>query len=300
MVYMYIRMPSPIRNWDDLRVFLAAHREGSLTRAARALAVNQSTVSRRLASLEECLGARLFDRLPEGLALTGAGAEILPTAEQLEGAAHEIARAAAGWDEVVEGSVRVALMEPAGADFVAPALPEFFAAHPGIRIELTASTGLADLVRREADLALRTVRPQAGDLVIRRAVDLGYGVYASTGYLASIGRPDSLESLDWLAFDDSLAYAPELRWLRKRVPDARMILRTSTITTIIAAAVAGTGAAILPRAVAARHPALEQIPVEPDDLPRVPLWLVGHAALRRVPRVRAVHDFLLRICAQAA
>ncbi|MEQ1564948.1 MAG: LysR family transcriptional regulator [Myxococcota bacterium] len=277
-------MPDPW-TWDDVRLFLAAWRARSLTGAARALGIHQSSASRRLAALEEAVGARLFDRGRDGLEPTGIGASAVGAAEAAERAMNEFGRALAGTEVTERGTVRLAVPDGLDTLWIAPHLPAFRRAHPHIALELIASAAVANLARREADLALRFARPDAGDLVTRRLLHFANGVWGVPERVAD-GGP-------WIDWDEGAA-APEARWVADHVRPAEVVLRTNRVEVKLAAARAGVGLAVLPDALAAREPTLSRLPV---DVPGCDLWLVAHRGLHRVPRVRAVWAFAERIAA---
>jgi DNA-binding transcriptional LysR family regulator len=277
-------------SWDDLAVALAVARAGRVADAARRLKVDPSTVSRRLAALEAALGAALFVRTPDGLIPTEAMAELLPAAERMEAAAADAARAVtATVRSGVDGVVRLAVAESFAAVVLPPHLPGLLQQHPALRLDLVVSSGLADLSRREADLAVRFVRPTRGDLVAKRLGATGYAVWTAPSYLRD--RADlAWASLDWIGWDEPWDDLPEARWLRD-VVGATPRLRATSAMAQIEAARAGAGALLLPRATAAFLPDLVQLPGPPVSL-RGEAWLVGHAALRDVPRVDAVWRWL--------
>ncbi len=279
--------------WDDLAVLLAVARTRRVGLAAQRLQVDASTVSRRLAALEASLGTPLFVRTPEGLLPTDVTAELLPAAERAEAAVADVLRTATGaCQSQVEGVVRLAVAESFAAVVLPPHLPSLFAQHPGLRLDLVVSTGLADLSRHEADLAVRFVRPTRGDLVARRLGTTRYAVWASPAYL--LGRADlAWTSLDWIGWEESWSHLPEARWLREVVGVAPRLRSTSSIAQQEAAR-AGAGALLLPRATAAWVPGLVEVPGPPITLTG-DAWLVGHAAMRDVPRVAAVWDWLAQL-----
>lgn len=159
-------------NWDDLRYFLAVQRGGNLARAARALRINATTVGRRLVALEEHVGARLFDRTPEGYVLTRAGHELLPAAERMEADALAIERQVSGADQRLSGGLRLSTTEMLGTRFISPFLARFSKKHPEIRVELSCTNVPANLGRREADIALRLSRPREENLIVKRLGDV--------------------------------------------------------------------------------------------------------------------------------
>ncbi|MBI5609918.1 MAG: LysR family transcriptional regulator [Deltaproteobacteria bacterium] len=284
--------PTALR-WDDLQLFLAAYRARSLTGAGKVLGLDQSTASRRLASLEQRLQARLFDRVPGGLAPTVLAERVLPTAESAEAAAVAFVREVEAADAAVEGVVRVAVPDGIDSEFVVPRLPALLAQYPGLVIELVASLQVANLARREADLALRLVRPRTGDLVARKVAVLAQGVWVHPRLVAKFGA--NLGDLPWVDWDDGVG-ADTGPWLRQFVPEARVVLRANRIDALVAAVVEGLGAAILPDALMRQRSAglpqpLCKLPAPDADL-ACGVWLVAHAALVGVPRVRAVWRFL--------
>lgn len=273
-------------SWDAPGLFLALWREGSLTAAARALGVDQSTASRRLAALESRLGARLFERGPGGLEPTDAARALAPAAESAEAHVMEFARTAAGADREPRGTVRLAVPEAVDSEVVVPALPRFYARHPGITLELVASNALANLARHEADLALRFVRPKGADLVARRVATLRAGVW---GQRAHAQR--GIARAHWVVCSDAARTPADAAWIARNVPAANVRLRANRVEAQLAAARQGLGLAVLPDALAERDPTLERCAVD-DPPPAATLWLVAHRTLLRVPRVRAVWTFL--------
>lgn len=270
-------------SWDDLHLFLAAHRSGSLTSAARALGVNQSTASRRLAALEEVLGARLFDRVPGGLRPTPLAAEVLAHAEAAERGVMGFASAVAGVDTRVSGTVRVAVPDGVDSLLVAPMVGELLERHPGLVVELVASPVVANLARREADLALRLVRP-SGDLLCRKVATMTNAVWGTERHATT-----RLADAPWITWDEGLDPG-EAGWTARHVPTERVVLRVNRSDAKLASARAGVGLVVLPVAVGREFPELRRLDAPP--LPATDVWLVAHPALRDVPRVDAVWSFL--------
>ena len=298
-----VRYCMSVLNWDDLKVFLAAYREGSIGRAAERLGVSGSTVSRRLTALEEALGQHLFIRSPDGLKPTSAGTRAWEDAQEAE---RHVTRMQVGMGEldVLSGNVRVSTSSELLHTVILPNWPAFAAAHPNITVEFVESTELADLERWEADIAIRAVRPDAGDnLVITRLRESRACLFGSRGLLESRGvDPDDAEALrevgrslsewpwvDWTAEHDHL---PLARARAQLVPDARVVLRLANLETIRLAAAAGVGLAAIPAFFGRICPKLVMLP-EPTLGDPVTLYLVGHAAVRGTARVRAVWDQLV-------
>jgi len=272
--------------WDDLAVLLLGLEHRSLSQAARALHTSQSTASRRLLRLEERLGGRLFDRTPEGLRPTALAEQVAPFARLIAGHMADIQRVASGHEAAPHGRVRLAVIDGLAPYFVMPGLESLRRQHPGIELDLIAGHAVLDLVRGEADLALRFVRPTAPDLVVRPLAEVTMGVYA---HPRLVDRPPA--ELPWLAFYDPSARFQETQWLRAHITPAHLTT-ASTWSMLMAGAQAGVGAAILSPRVA--EPAgLVRIPVQAPPVPSRQLLLVYHRALRDVPRIAAVRAWLL-------
>jgi DNA-binding transcriptional LysR family regulator len=203
--------------WDDVRLFLALHRGRTLAAAAKATGLDASTLSRRLAALEEALGAPLFDRTREGLVPSAAAELLLAAAEEMAQAHARFSRDAARRERVAEGTVRLSVPPGLAEAFVGPALVRLRERHPRLCIELDASLAFVDLTRREADLAVRTRRPASGDLV---SVKLGERRWTPMRAPPS-GRPGPVRGwgeLPWITWGDDLASFPPARWVARHVP----------------------------------------------------------------------------------
>ncbi len=287
-------------DWDDLRHFLAVARGGTLAAAASALRINATTVGRRLAALEEEVGARLFDRTPDGYLLTPAGRDLLPRAERMEAEAFALEREVRGADQRLAGIVRVSATEMLATRFIAPRLPAFAARHPEIAVELGCTSRSVNLGRREADIALRLTRPLEEDLVTRRIASVDLSLYASRAYVAREGAParpeESLRGHHAILFADARAFAIENDWFSARLDGARVVLRSDSVSAIYSATVAGVGIALLPRIVADADPLLQRIETSSAPEPRS-VWQAVHVDLHKTARIRAVLDFFGEIMA---
>ncbi|MEM6368714.1 MAG: LysR family transcriptional regulator [Myxococcota bacterium] len=291
-------MEPNVFRWDDAALLLALVRAGSMAKAAAALGVNTSTVGRRLDALETSLGLRLFDRRTEGVTPSAAAERLLPYAERLEAAAHGLVMEAKGFEQAPEGLVRVS-MPPGLADhIIAPRLGALRARFPKLTVELLSSTAYADLERREAELAVRAKRPERGDLVARKIGDLPVGLMASPSLVAQVERLEDLNQVQWLTWNEAMLHIPTGAWVKSVVPEDRICMRSNSVSALVEAARAGLGVMLLNplfHGVAGLAP----LPLHPElqaRLPSLPVdtgWLVGHAALREVPRVDAVWRFLL-------
>jgi DNA-binding transcriptional LysR family regulator len=285
-------------DWDDIRFFLALHRQRNLARAGVALGVDATTVSRRIGDLESRLGARLFDRTPRGVRLSDAGMRLLPRAERMENEAMAVERDVAGDDQRLDGTVRLTATEMLSTRFIAPYLGSFNRRYPGILLDVVCTSRDLDLSRREADIALRLSRPRQDDLVVKRLFDIELGLYGSIDYMAEHGVPDlhatSLEGHAILLFADTPGFRRENGWLEARIRDARVAIRCDSVSSVYSAAVAGVGLALLPCHVADAEPRLQRIGVRGAPAPRQ-VWQAVHRDLHGAARIRAVLDFLGRI-----
>jgi|SRR6185312_2308540 len=282
--------------WDDFKYFLAVARSGSLTGAAQALKTSAATVGRRITALEGRLGARLFDRAQTGYALTESGEAIRLKAEEVEEAVLSLEREAFGRDLRATGKVRVATAEDIASVIVAPKLPEFRRLHPGIVLEVVSSWEVANLTRREADVAIRTVRPTQGDYVIRQTGVWNCALYVSKPYahahklVADVNEMPEVEVISWT--EEHRFRGGD--WFDKHAPNAPVIFAANSRHIHYAACKAGLGAAILPCLTADNDRDLVRL-LPPQRVRSVPLWLVAHRDLIRTARVRAVMDFLADI-----
>ncbi|MCC7385085.1 MAG: LysR family transcriptional regulator [Deltaproteobacteria bacterium] len=225
------------------------------------------------------------------------GESLLPGAEEMERALGDLGVALDAVEADAEGVVRLTAPPGLLEEFIAPRLVEFAAQHPKVRLELDASVGYADLTRGEADIALRVRRPDRGDLVSRKLVSVRSLVLGAPQLVAAIGVLRHTDAAPWIAWGHELAQIPEARWMAKHVRTPP-ILRTSSFGSQLNAASAGLGLCLVPEVYARPH---GLVAVRPGralaaafaELPVGDLWLVGHVALRRVPRVEAVWEFLV-------
>jgi DNA-binding transcriptional LysR family regulator len=279
-------------DWNDLRYFLAIAEAGSLAGASRALAVNHSTVFRRLNLLEKRLGVRLFDRLPGGYALTREGEEIRRHAQRIDESVNALERAAVGRDFRLSGTVRVTAPSMIATDYLVGYLVDFRQRYPDIEIEIATGDRDFDLARREADVAVRATASPPDFLVGRPVVSLPWFACASPAFLAREGRPTSLADLARFAqigADESFQRLPVFAWQRRTFPAERLAVRANEIATMRALAIAGLGVAFLPAD--QMHPDLERLHAV-DAAFSGHLWLLTHPDLRHVARVKVFMEYL--------
>ena len=277
--------------WDDVRFFLALSRNRSLSGAARALGVDHATVGRRLMAFEEELGSKLFDRTPEGFAITAAGEAILAECETMESAASSVDRLVAGHDARLSGLVRVATTELLAQVVVVPALAQIAPTHPQLQVDIVAHPRPVDIARRQADVAVRVVRPSDGDLVCRKLGEFGMTLYASRAYITAHGIPKSGQNFDG---HTSVGYLSAPRWFNEGLAGAHSVLYSNSPYVQLAAMAAGVGIGIAPCCVGDGYPGLVRLfPGEEPELR--PVWMIMHRDLRRVARIRIVANAIAEV-----
>lgn len=285
-------------SWDDVKIFLALCRGRTVKSAAMKLRVDASTVSRRLAALEEVLSTKLFARGRDGITLTEAAETLMPVAEEIEGAMTRFATAAERLehDDVIEGVVRITCPPDVAEVIVAPLLGELHAHHPALHVVLDPGESVVDLTRREADLALRTVRPKGGDLVVTRLATTRWVVAATPKLARSLGTLKRWTDAPWIGWGDRCASLAAARWLTKHVR-VEPVMRSNSLGVQLAATRTGVGVVLVPQSSLA-HYALVPIKLSTSLLasaaewPEDDLFLVTHEVLRNVPRIRVVWEMI--------
>lgn len=275
-------------DWDDLRFFLAITRRGSLSGAAKDLHVAQSTVGRRLASLEASLGVRLLNRTPDGYLPTLAGESVRDQAERLEAEALAVERNVGGRDARLAGLVRVTCAETVASHILAPCFATLHTQHPDIMIELIPDPRELSLSMREADISVRLKRSDQHDLVVRRIGSLAFGLYANPVYLERHGELDfesGCPGHHLITQCDDIEAASQTGWLADLAPRARVGVQTSSHEAAVSAAVCGGGLACLARFRADREDGLDRLET-PSPVPSAGIWLVVHRDSRNTPRIR--------------
>jgi DNA-binding transcriptional LysR family regulator len=282
-------------DWDELRYFVALGRHGSTLSAARALSVDQSTVQRRLAALERRIGRALVVREPTGYRLTDFGRALLAPAEQVAEAVRNFEREVEAATRAAEGIVRITCPEPIvlrlrQSGFV----DRFHARHPPFRLEFVISDHYLDLMRGDADVALRSGDTDDGELIGRRVADSLWAIYASRDYLATHGCPASVDELPrhaLLGFDDTMSRHRAATWLREIAPGTPLAARNGSVLGLMQSARAGLGLAPLPTAIADEAADLVRVLGPIPALRRI--WRVlTPPQMRHQPRVAAFFDFV--------
>lgn len=276
-------------DWDNARVFLAIYRQGTLRAAAGQMKVDQATVGRRLASLEKSLNARLFLRTPAGYVPTPAGELAFQAAERMEQAALQLQRQMQGTDERFSGTVRIACTDTTAAHLLFDVMASLREQHPDIRLMLTTATQFTNLTRREADIAVRTVRPGDPDLITRHLARCEVGLFAAASYLAQRGEPQpdtAMAGHDVIIYQRSVVRYQSDALCDEPIANARVALEVNSGLMMLQAVRAGMGIAELPTHMAADDPLLRR--VWPSVGRPYDMWLVLHSDLNRTARVRAV------------
>jgi DNA-binding transcriptional LysR family regulator len=283
-------------DWDHLRYFLAVARTGRLTAAAARLRQDHTTVGRRLAALEASIGVPLFHRSLQGYRLTEFGERLLPAAEAMERTALAALDETRGSDPAVSGTVRIGAPDGFGSFFLVRRIASLCAAYPKLTVELVAMPRIFSLSRREADIAIGLTRPTEGRLQARKLTDYRLRLYAAREYLAChpvIETQEDLRDHRLIGYVEDFIFTPELDYLPLIAQGLSPQLRSSNLVAQYGAAVAGAGICVLPDFMAADDPAL--VPILPDrvSLTRT-FWLVTHADLHGLPRIRATSEFIAR------
>ncbi|WP_296226186.1 LysR family transcriptional regulator [Ralstonia sp. UBA689] len=280
--------------WELYRTFLAVVREGSLSGAARVLGLTQPTAGRHVDALEQALGLTLFIRTQQGLSPTEAALSLRPFAESLEATSAALLRAASSQGEGVRGTVRITASDVVAVEVLPPILTDLHAAYPELAIELVPSNRMEDLLRREADIAVRMQRPSQGVLVARHIGGIELGVYAHRRYLKQRGTPaalDDLASHTLIGYDKESAFLRSMRAQLPWVQRSRFALRTDSDLAAIAALRAGFGVGFCQVGLARRNPDLVRLFAAEVSI-TLDTWLAMHEDLRDSPRCRVVFDAL--------
>jgi DNA-binding transcriptional LysR family regulator len=283
------KMPHAL-DWDDLRLVLAVYREGGLSGAAKSLRLTHSTVFRRLGAIEQRIGVRLFERHRDGYAPTPAGETAAASAARLEDEVLALERKLSGQDLRPSGTVRITTTDTLGTILMRH-LPAMRALNPDIALEIAISNAVANLTRREADIAIRPTPGPSEALVGRRVAEIAHAIYGSAAYLS---RRDNKSAHHWIGLDEALANTVIARWMRRNLPTAHIACRVDALPALRDAAAAGLGLAVLPCYVGDLAPELRRLTPKVLPEPRSALWLLTHDDLKRTGRIRATLDFLAK------
>lgn len=276
-------------DWDDLRIFIAAARSGSLATAGQSLRVDTATVGRRLARLEVALKSTLLTRSRSGLQLTASGAQLLQIALEAETSMEAAARVTR--PDVVSGTVRISAAEGFGAVVLAPALPALVAQRPGLRIELAAQSSFLSASRREVDMAITLSAPAGHRLIVEPLTGYQLALFAAPDYLARRPAPQTLRDLldhPIVGYVDDLIYSPELRYLDEVLPGLTPTIASSSIQAQRAIVASGGGIGVLPCFVAS---GLTRV-LEGEVRLERRFWLSTHSDVHDTARGKAVRNWL--------
>jgi len=282
-------------DWSHFRSFLAVLRDGSLSAAARSLGLTQPTLARHVDQLEASLGGvALFTRSPQGLAPTEAALALVPQAEAMEAAAAAALRVVSARAEELSGPVRISASDVIGAEVLPSILRDLHDAHPGLSFEVVLSNRTVDLLRRDADIAVRMVRPSQDALVARKVGDIMLGLYAGRRYLSARGTPRSIDDVDGHVLIGPDRETPSLRAARAAGFDLRREMfayRTDSDLAQLAAIRAGCGIGVCQVGLASRTPELVRLFADRFAYP-LETWIAMHGDLRGDRRMRVVFDHL--------
>ena len=275
--------------WSDIRVFLAIARNGTLGAAARSLGQSQPTMGRRLTSLEEAVGHKLFQRTSDGFVLTEEGRSVLVHAERIEQDTLAFQRQLAGTGERVEGPIRITASDWFGTYLLTPIIADYGSANPNVVVELMTSSRFYCLARREADLAFR-IRPfEEADVIARPLLTMHYGAYIRRGS----PHPTAGDGTDSTIITMNTAFAsmPDVSWIQERLPNARVVYRSNSRDAQARLCVNGAGIAVLPIPLAEHFSCLERVDLT-DEPPTRTTWIGYHRDLRHLKRLRILVDLI--------
>lgn len=278
-------------DWEDIRVFVALARYGSLSAAARSLSLAHATISRRVQSLETVLGEKLVERRPDGYVLTPAGTQALAAASEMEAGAAKLVRG--GTDDNPRGLVRINAPPSLTQDFLVTPLATLATRHASLDIDVTSDLRSVSLERRETDIALRFGRPDDGHVIAKFLVTIGFGFYATARWQKHIeaGSPPT-----FVGFDEANAALPEATWLDRHFPHARLAFRGNSHLAQAAAARTGAGIAMLPHFIGRDDRKLVGCELKHTP-PSRELWLLTRREGRKDTATRTVADFLVQLFA---
>jgi len=281
-------------DWSLIRSFLAALDHGSLLGAARALGSTQPTLGRHIAELESQLGVVLFERTGRGLLPTEMATRLADSARAMEGSADQLVRSVSGAQAGISGTVRITASQPVACFVMPPVLAQMRAALPEVQVELVASNQMSNLLRREADIALRMVQPEQASLVAKRIAKVTLGAYAHRDYLRRRGTPRQIADLlthELIGNDRDETILRAFAGFGHPVGREAFAFRSDDLIAYWEAVRAGLGVGFLADYLARTDNQL--VPLLPMlKIPPIPIWLTVHREIRTSPRIRAVYDFL--------
>lgn len=281
-------------DWNHIRAFLATAETGSLSAAARSLGLTQPTLSRQVAALEEDLGIMLFERIGRTLELTTAGVELLEHTKHMGEAANMFALTASGQSQSIEGEVRITASDIFSTHLLPSFIRKLEEAAPNLRVDIVAANDIRDLMRREADIAIRHVRPEQPDLIAKLVVNAKASLYASDSYLQKHGTPTTREDLidhRFISFGSSEEMISYLKGVDIHIEPDNFYLGSENGLVAWQFVLEGLGICIMDDLVASASPNIRKL-IQSDELVEFPVWLVTHRELHTSRRIRLVYDML--------
>ncbi len=281
-------------DWSLLQSFVAVSEHGSFSAAARATNGSQATLSRHISALEQQLDTRLFDRAIGGVEMTKNGIEILRHVTDMADAAGRLSLAAEGHDQAISGTVRVTAPNTVAAYLLPEIISALRIAEPEIVVELVASNKTENLLRREADIAVRMVDPTQDDLFARKVGESGFGLYAAKSYLERHPAPKTAQDIfdhDVIGFDTNERLITGFSRFGLEVDRDFFAFRCDNQVVCWNMVLAGFGLSINQREIGDAEPLVSLIDL-PNTMARFPVWIVAHSELKTNLRVRRVFDFL--------
>jgi DNA-binding transcriptional LysR family regulator len=294
---LQIRIMRISMNWDDVRLFLAVSRAGTLRGAGQELGIDQTTVGRRVGALEDALASRLFLRTKTGLLLTESGREVLGVAEEMERLAVSFARRSEANDTKIKGEVRVSTTDSLAMDFVVPAIETLRNSYPDVRVTLSTTTRLLDLGRREADVAIRTRRPEQPDLIARRLAIWPVGLFASRDYIERRGLPilgGGFACHDIAIYKSGVTDRQDHMLAGEQRDSGRIVAELDSSLMLATFVRAGMALGELPEYLAQKDANLVRIWPDLKREQSYDVWLVLHRDLAATARVRVVVEAIVQ------
>lgn len=288
-------------DWRLVRSFLAALDQGSLLGAARVLKATQPTIGRHIAELEAQLGVVLFERTGRGLLPTPTALQLAESARAMDSAANQLARSVAGAEADILGTVRISASQPVACYLLPPILVQMRLALPDVQVELVVSNEVSNLLRREADIALRMVQPDQASLVVKRIAKATLGTYAHRDYLRRRGTPRQPQDLlnhDLVGTDRDEAIVKGMAGFGLPVTRESFAFRSDDLIAYWQAVRAGLGIGFVTDYLAATDKAVVAV-LPMIKVPPIPIWLTVHREIRTSRRIRAVYDFLAQALPKA-
>ena len=284
-------------NWDHLRFFLALARHGTLTGAAKVLSVSHTTVLRRIKTFEQELATHLFEHTPAGYTLTEDGKKLLRQVQKMEFAVDRIARDVVAGDSKIAGNIVITTTDTLGYRVMPHAIARLQSMHPGLRTTLLISNTLADISRREADIAVRTGQEPPPQLIGKRVGEVQFGAYAVQSYLdehPTKGFPERTRDHRFIMLDESFSRAPFYRWLASNLSEGDDVTVVNGFMGAFELCLAGVGIAILPSYLAKQDARLVGL-CDPIEIKSNTLWILSHAELRGTARIRVAKECLYEV-----